>query len=262
MNRQTLFSLAAGMCAMAGFLGLAHAQGDAWGDIKGRIIWGGEKLPAPLNLNLKGNADAAACLKNGPVRDETWVVNPKNKGIKNAFVWLEGATKGDKLPIHPNLKNVLPAKIEVDQPACAFIPHAVALREGQVLVAKNSSGIGHNFKWTGNPTVNPGGNSLLPPGAVKDIDDLKADRIPIAIECNIHPWMRGWARVFDHPYYAVTDDDGNFTIKNAPAGDFRIKVWHGSSGWLGGAKGKDGEPIKIKSGDNKLDDKPFPPPAD
>jgi len=160
------------------------------------------------------------------------------------------------------LKKVVHAKLEVDQPACTFIPHAVALREGQVLVAKNSSGIGHNFKWTGNPAINPGGNSLLPPGTSKEIDDLKADRIPIQIECNIHPWMKGWARVFDHPYYAVTDDDGNFAIKNAPAGDYRIKYWHGSAGWIGGAKGKDGDPIKIKGGANNLEEKPFPPPAD
>jgi hypothetical protein len=239
---------------------VSQAEGGAWGDITGRIIWGGDTVPPQGDLNLKENPDKAACTKDGPVKDETWIINPKNKGIRNTFVWLEGQKKGDKLPIHADLKKVGPAKVEVDQPACAFIPHAVALREGQALVAKNSSGIGHNFKWTGNPTVNPGGNVLLPPGASKDIDDLKADRIPVAIECNIHPWMKGWARVYDHPYYAVTDADGNFTIKNAPVGEFRMKIWHGSSGWLGGVAGKDGEPITIKGGQNKLNDKPFPPP--
>lgn len=262
MNRQSLLSLTVGACAMAGFLSMAHAQADAWGDIKGRIVWGGANIPEQANLDLKANPDKAACLAKGPVKDETWVVNPKNKGLKNVFVWLESATKGAKLPIHPDLKKIVHVKVEVDQPACAFIAHAVALREGQILVAKNSSGIGHNFKWTGNPAVNPGGNSLLPPGASKEIDDLKADRIPVAIECNIHPWMKGWARVFDHPYYAVTDDDGNFTIKNAPAGEYRIKYWHGSSGWLGGVKGKDGDPIKIKGGQNNVEEKPFPPPPD
>ena len=168
----------------------AEAQSEPWGDITGRIIWGGDKIPDQGNLNLKGNPDAGACTKDGPVKDETWIVNPKNKGLKNTFVWLEGAKKGDKLPIHPNLKKVAADKIEIDQPSYAFISHAVALREGQILVAKNSSAIGHNFKWTGNPTENPGGNVLLPPGASKDIDDLKADRIPISIECNIHAWMR------------------------------------------------------------------------
>jgi hypothetical protein len=260
MKRQSVLLFSAGACLMAGLLSIAHAQGDAWGDVTGRIIWGDDKLPPQQNLVLGANPDAPFCQKNGPLKDETWIVNPKNKGLKSAFVWLEGAKKGDKLPIHPSLEKVAPAKIDVDQPSCAFIAHAIALREGQILTAKNSSPIGHNFKWTGNPTVNPGGNVLLPPGASKDIDDLKADRIPIALECNIHPWMKGWARVFDHPYYAVTDDDGNFTLKNAPAGDFRIKVWHGSGGWLGGAKGKDGQPISIRAGASNQYDSAYPPP--
>ncbi len=260
MNRRCLFSFAAGTLAIAGLLSFAQAQDNAWGDINGRIVWGGDKLPPAAIVNIGINPDAAACLKNGPIVDETWIVNPKNKGLKNTFVWLETLKKGGKLPIHPKLEKVGPAKVEVDQPSCAFIAHAIAIREGQILVAKNTSPIAHNFKWTGNPTVNPGGNVLLPPGASRDIDDLKADRIPLAIECNVHPWMKGWARVFDHPYYAVTDADGNFTIKNAPAGEFRLKVWHGSGGWLGGAKGKDGQPITIKAGENKLDDNPYPPP--
>lgn len=261
MTRFLSVSMVAGLLGVAGLLSAVQAQGDAWGDVQGRVTWGGPNIPPQGNINIGANPDAAVCQKDGPVKDETWLVNPKNKGLRNVFVWLEGAKKGDKLPIHPALAKVKADKIEIDQPACAFIAHATALREGQILVAKNSSGIAHNFKWTGNPTVNPGGNVLLPPGAAKEIDDLKADRIPIKIECNVHPWMNGWTRVYDHPYFAVTDADGNFTIKNAPAGDYRVKFWHGSGGWLGGKNGKDGYPITIKPGSTKLDDKPYPPPA-
>jgi len=97
MNRQSLLSMAVGAFAMAGFLGIAHAQGDAWGDIKGRIVWGSDKIPPQANLDLKANPDRAACMVKGPVKDETWVVNPKNKGVKNVFVWLEMPMKGAKL---------------------------------------------------------------------------------------------------------------------------------------------------------------------
>lgn len=255
-----MISMAVSLVVLAGFLGAVEAQGDGWGDIAGRVVWGGAQIPPQANINIGANPDAAACQKNGPLKDEYWVVNEKNKGLKNTFIWLEPATKGEKLPVHPSLTKVEQKKVEVDQPTCTFIPHAVALREGQILVAKNSSAIAHNFKWTGNPTVNPGGNVLLPPGASKEIDDLKADRIAIAIECNIHPWMKGWVRVFDHPYFAVTDADGNFTIKSAPAGEYRMKVWHGSGGWLGGAAGKNGQPITIKTGGNTVGDLPYPPP--
>jgi hypothetical protein len=148
----------------------------------------------------------------------------------------------------------------VDQPACDFVRHAVALRVGDILIAKNSSAIAHNFKYTGDPAVNPGGNFLLPPKQQNAVPGLLASRIPVAIECNIHPWMKSWMRIFDHPYCAVTDDDGRYTIKNAPVGECQIKIWHGSAGWLGGVKGRNGEPIAIKAGANNLGDKAFPPP--
>jgi hypothetical protein len=56
--------------------------------------------------------------------------------------------------------------------------------------------------------------------------------------------MTGYVRVFDHPYYAVTDDDGNFEIKNAPAGKYRIVYWH-ENGVRGGAQGRAGEEVEI-----------------
>ena len=74
---------------------------------------------------------------------------------------------------------------------------------------------------------------------------LVAESHAIPYRCTIHPWMNGWVRVFDHPYYAVTDEDGKFEIKNAPAGKFRIVFWH-ENGVKGGAKGRFGEPIEIK----------------
>ena len=239
---------------------LAQAGGGSWGTVTGRITWGGAVNPE-MAVIVINNPDGPACQKNGPLKDETWIVNATNKGLRHTFVWIAPQQKGDKLLIHPDLKAVPKDKIIIDQPLCVFIPHALALREGQVLVAKNGAAMAHNFKWTGNPTANPGGNVLLPPGSEKEIDDLKADRLPVAVECNIHPWMRGWVRVFDHPYYAITDADGAFTIKNAPTGDYKLMIWHGSGGWLGGAKGKDGRPISIKTGENKTGDLAYPPPA-
>jgi hypothetical protein len=58
--------------------------------------------------------------------------------------------------------------------------------------------------------------------------------------------------VYDHPYFAITDADGKFEIKNAPAGNYRLKVYHESVGWRGGAAGANGEKITIKPGANDL----------
>jgi hypothetical protein len=124
------------------------------------------------------------------------------------------------------------------------------MREGQVLVAKNSSPIQHNVHWSGiNQVKNPGGNSIVPAGGSLKIDNLKADKMPLNIKCDIHPWMNARVGVFDHPYFAVTDENGNFEIKLAPAGEYRLKVYHDAIGWRNGAKGRDGEKITIKTGE-------------
>jgi len=240
-----------------------HAQNGQWGTVKGRIIWGGKDIPKPQKLNLAGKNDEKFC---GDVYSEEWVVNAKNKGLKWTFVWLINNDPKDKtpLPIHPKLKEVTPKEVIIDQPVCTFIPHAVAVREGQVVIAKNSAKVQHNFKWTGNPfNENAGNNILIPPGGALALKpNLVADRLPVKVECGIHPWMNGWIRVFNHPYYAVTDESGGFEFKDAPAGQYRLVVWHGSGGWRGGAKGKDGMPITIKAGGvTDVGDLDYPPPA-
>jgi hypothetical protein len=222
--------------------------GDAsgWGTIEGQIILAGSLPEQKPIAAVKTHQDAKNCLAKGPVLDEDWVVNPKNKGVRWAFVWLQ-ADKDKELPINPALKEIKQKELTMDQPCCAFVPHALAMREGQVLVAKNSAPMPHNYKWGGNPTKNPGGNVLIPAGGQIPIKDLVTDRFPITVSCTIHPWMKAWVRVFNHPYFAVTDADGNFEIKDAPAGDYHLVVWHESVGW-GTPGGKNGEPIHINAG--------------
>jgi hypothetical protein len=261
------FSVAAVLATLTGLAlvvnnPLARAQGPAdWGTIKGQVVWGGDAVPDRKEIaGVNANQDKAHCLSKGPLLSEDWVINKKNKGIRYTFVWLAPAAIGKNLPIHPKLKAVPDKKEEIDQPCCQFKPHATAIREGQELVAKNSAPVAHNVKWAGNPLKNPGNNVILPPGGSVTIKDLKADRFPIMVNCNIHPWMNARVGVFNHPYFAVTDEDGNFEIKDAPAGNFRLMVWHESAGWRGGAAGRNGQQITIKGGEvtdlGKLDLKP------
>ena len=162
------------------------------------------------------------------------------------------------MPVHPNLAKIKQKQVEVDQPVCAFIPHAVAIREGQVVVAKNSSPVAHNIKWTGLTEANQG-NVIVPAGQSHAIKDLEAQKLPILIECNIHGWMKGSIGVFSHPYFAVTDADGNFEIKNAPAGNYRLVVFN--TVYPGGAKGSTGQPIVIPAGKTlDVGDLAFTPP--
>jgi hypothetical protein len=237
--------------AVLGSLLLAQANpvaAEDWGKaLKGQVIWDGGEVPKPMPINVQGNMDGPKCLAaaKGKLVYETWVVNPKNKGVRWTFVWLAPEEAGAKLPIHPDLQKV-PDKPEVmDQPCCMFEPHALGLRQGQELLVKNSANFAHNTRYNGHPAKNPGRSVLIPAGQELAIKELVADRFPVSVKCDLHPWMSAWVRVFDHPYFAVTDADGKFEIKNVPAGRYRLMVWH-ETGFLGGAEGRKGMPITIE----------------
>jgi hypothetical protein len=223
---------------------VAKADDAGWGTVKGQVVFAGT---TPAAKEIKVTKDEKHCLSKGPLPDESWVINKKNNGVRWVFVWLAPEPNGAALPIHPDLKAVPKEPAVMDQPCCAFIPHCMGMREGQELIIKNSAPVPHNINCTGNPKKNPGFNVLLPPTEGKySAKDLKADRYPLNFACNIHPWMNARVAVFDHPYFAVTDENGNFEIKNAPVGKYRLKVWHESVGWKGGAAGRDGDKIEIK----------------
>jgi hypothetical protein len=228
------------------FSGARAQDGKSWSDLKGHIIWGDKNIPVRKPIEaVKANQDKAHCLSKGAILDENWVVNPKNKGLKWTFVWLEKKDKS-ALPIHPDLKNIKQKQVVMDQPCCMFVPHALGMRHGQILLAKNSSPIQHNFKYTtGDGT---GGNPLIPSKGSVQIKGLEADPYPVMVNCGIHGWMKAWIRVFDHPYFAVTDENGAFAIPKAPAGEYQLMIWHGSGGWSGGAAGRNGRTITIKGG--------------
>jgi hypothetical protein len=245
----TRYLALAALCALM-ILGLGSTtvadNPAAWGEVTGQVVYGGDSIPELKKLEV--TKDQEHCLGMGPILSEEWVVNPKNKGVRWVFVWLGPADPKSKvkLPIHPDLKDLKDKSVILDQPTCQFIPHALALREGQVLVTMNSAKIAHNVHWTGFPTKNPGGNVIVPPGGKHEVTDLRADTRPIKVVCDIHGWMNANLRVYDHPYFALTDANGNFTIPKAPVGDYRITVWHEGAGW--GPGGRDGKPITIAAG--------------
>jgi hypothetical protein len=233
-------------CAVVWLSLATAADADAWGDIKGRLAYAGPTVPEQKPLNV--NKDESHCLAKGPILDREWIVNKENKGVKNVFVWLAVDPAGPvkTLPIHPNLQGVPKEPVVVDQPQCMFEPYASILREGQQLIVKNSAPVAHNANYSGSPATNPGNNTIVPAGQQITIS-LKADRLPVRLTCNIHPWMKGFVGVHNHPYHAVTDGNGNFEMKLAPAGNFRLFIWH-ESGWRLKAAGSKGEPVMIKAG--------------
>jgi plastocyanin len=176
--------------------------------------------------------------KNGQLDKNVLIINPKNNGVKNVVVWLRPDSKERSATlkpeeINPALAKAAPKNHVVDQPCCQFEPRVLAVRVGDTLEVKNSAAINHNIKYDGPDSFNVN----LPPGmSFKKPLPFQESRVPIPFSCSIHPWMAGRIRVFDQPYFAVTDANGDFEIKDAPAGKYNLVYWHE----LGFHKGRDG----------------------
>lgn len=230
----------------------AADEKDKWVTLKGQVIWTGGDIPKMEPQTITKDEDH--CKSKGNILKETWVVNAKNKGIKNVVVYLmapppKEGEKRTRLPIHPDLAKLpdKPKPVPIDQPTCRFEPHVVSITaDAEVLVIKNSSPIAHNAKYAG--IGNQGKNPLIPSGGKHDADDLQPSDFAVRMECNIHPWMGAYIYVFDHPYHAVTNDDGQFEIKLAPAGAWRLGVWQEDLGWKAG---RTGEEIVLEAGKGK-----------
>jgi plastocyanin len=115
--------------------------------------------------------------------------------------------------------------VVIDQRKMAFLPHVVAVQQGTTVEFLNSDPVGHNVYW---PSVS--GNKKLshnlgtwPKGEKKPFQFNDLGTAPLL--CNVHPEMSGYVVVVPTPYFAVTDKDGNFEIKNIPAGKYTLKTW-------------------------------------
>jgi plastocyanin len=230
-SRNTLLASALGLAFLAGALGSGKAAvAQGFGTIKGRVVWGGSALPEAALKVKKGDPaakDAGACAKED-IPSEDYVVDPATKGVANAFAYVT-TPKG----ANPEAEKALTAKaaeVEVDQKGCRFIPHALAFHKDQALKFKSSDPVGHNIRYT---SFSVGAlNQMLAPNGKMSVDFPGAEKNPVNLVCDIHPWMSGAFMVFDHPFFAISKADGSFEIKGVPAGTQQVIVRQEKSGFV------------------------------
>lgn len=142
-------------------------------------------------------------------------------GLADVVVYLKEAPAGGAANKEPKV---------LDQLGCQYEPYVQALQVNEQLVVKNSDPTLHNVHTR--PTV-PGNKEMNQAQMAKGPDlkiSFPAAEQFIRVECNVHPYMVSYISVFDHPYFAVTDKDGNFTIKNVPKGNYTVEVAHRRAG--------------------------------
>jgi len=220
--KKTVCLFAASMVAFGfGFANNAHAQ--KWADLTMTVVLDGA-VPTPKVVTV--NADAI-CMQN-KILSEDLVVDPTTKGIANLVFMIDSKkTKLETKQLHPDLQKVPEDKPIVDNIKCAFVPHVLAIRAGQTILVKNSDQTGHNAKF--NFFKNDEINSTIPVGGEKEVFTKVEEPVATEVQCNIHPYMKCYIFVANHPYVGISDSTGKIKIEKLPAGiELDFKLWHES----------------------------------
>jgi hypothetical protein len=194
--------------AVAAFGSVAHADGP--GIITGQVTY--ESVDPPSLPEPKRDSDPK-CPQH--VADDAVVVN--HGKVVGALVRISNGSMGKHdAPKEP---------VVIDQQGCSYSPHVVGLVAGQKLVVRNSDKTFHNVWGTlaGKDLL----NKAQAPGAPEVTIDPSAAKPGDVVElkCGVHPWMHAYAVVQDHPYFAITDDKGAFTIKGLEEGTYTLESW-------------------------------------
>lgn len=186
------------------------------GTIRGTVKWQGA-LPHLLPSEI--NKDTQICdPQNQKHRDlERLLVGP-NSGIANTVVFLRNITRGKAMDLPV-------ARRTLNQRNCRYEPHVLLVPVQQTLTVKSSDPVLHTVHMSGSADYNlpftTQGQEITRPMTREGV---------VSLRCNAgHVWMNGEMIVAQHPYYAVTDQEGNFELTNVPPGDYEIVAWH--EGW-------------------------------
>jgi hypothetical protein len=200
------------------------------GTLKGVVTFKGTPPKRQLEF-AKGDKvkvkepDRAVCAAEDYFKDDL-LINEKGNGVANVFVYLPMAPAGYTAPAVPG------DPVVFDQKGCRFMPHALVIRCDQTLLIKSGDPLTHNTHIV--PVRNKEFNSAISSNDRKGMEYVykQPEKQPIPVNCDLHTWMKAHHLPLDHPFAAVTDENGKFEIKGLPPGTHEFRVWHEMPGYL------------------------------
>jgi len=183
--------------------------------IEGSVKFTGAK---PVMKPVSMDATPACSRQHGdkPVLSEEVVVND-NGTLRNVFIYVKSGLPAQKWPVPKDM-------VTIDQVGCVYKPHVTGVMVGQDLQFLNSDPTNHNIHPL--PRINREWNESQPPKGDPKVKSFSKPEIMIPIKCNIHPWMRVYVGVVDNPFFGVTGEDGSFSLKGLPPGEYIVEAWH------------------------------------
>ena len=189
------------------------------GTITGKVIFKG-RVPKRTIIPTR---DKSVC---GGMRKEPKILVGKDKGVQEGFVYLKKIKQGKAWPAQESTP-------VLDQKNCRFSPSVQIIRKGDIEIL-NSDPVLHNThgylcKKLGKQCKRTVFNLALPNQG--QIIKKKLKRAgTVKVDCDAHGWMLGWVQVVDNPYYAITGEDGSFTLTDVPPGKYTLVAFQGYTG--------------------------------
>jgi plastocyanin len=181
------------------------------GTIEGTVHLSG-KAPERIEIDM---AQDPACAMSPEGKNLTEGIVAKGGKLDNVYVYVKDGL-GNKVYAAP----VEPAVL--DQKGCRYVPHVLGAMIGQQVEFRNSDPTMHNVHMQ--PTV--GGNQQFdisqPPNGGTTRHAFAQPELMIPVRCNNHPWMQAFLNVAPNPFFAVSGEDGHFTIHGLPPGTYTL----------------------------------------
>lgn len=186
------------------------------GAVSGMVMVEGE-LPAPEELMMNSDPNCVMAATN--TRSNTYVGSDGRLG--NVFVYVREGLGDMTFPVSSEV-------VTLNQEGCRYIPHVLGVQVGQTLNIINSDPTLHNIHAT--PEANEEFNMGQPIQGMQFERTFDTPEVMVPMRCDVHGWMNAYIGVLEHPFFAVTGEDGTFDISTLPPGDYVVEAWHEALG--------------------------------
>jgi hypothetical protein len=204
-SRYFLISAVVAMTVMVSTAGPAPS-----GAIEGKATYTG--TPPKMNTIDMGKEPTCAKEHNPPLLSQNVVTGSAN-ALRYVVVYVSAGEPASPIPSEP---------IRFDQKGCMYVPHILPMQARQILQIYNNDSLAHNIHPL--PKLNPEWNKSQRAGSMPINTSWDKPEF-IEVKCDIHPWMHGYFAVLNTSHYAVTDDNGNFSLKGLLPGKYTITAW-------------------------------------